>query len=379
LFVMNVTVSHLTHEELTAELGRLAGSEREATAALIVHLAEFDARRLYEPAGFPSLFKHCMAVLHLSEDAVYNRIEVARALRRHPVLAEMLVTGALSPTTARLVVDYLTVENKDELLAAASFKSKNVVEELLAHVSPRPDVAARMRKIPRRPLTADVVVPPAITRTEAPIPAPSNPFPPPSPAEAPPVRFAADPRPVVSPRAPERYEIRFTASREMRDELREAQDLLGHAIPSGDIAAVFARALRLLVNDLKKKKCAATDQPRPGAGESAASAHVPAAVRRAVWSRDQGSCAFVSAHGHRCGARRLVEFHHVIPRAAGGPATVENIALRCRAHNGHEVDLFFGPGKRWTAGEDGTRPGTSSPRSLAVGRAPAAMPSGGGG
>jgi hypothetical protein len=37
----------------------------------------------------------------------------------------------------------------------------------------------------------------------------------------------------------------------------------------------------------------------------------------------------------------------VIPAAAGGKATVENIQLRCRAHNGHEVDLFFGPGKRY--------------------------------
>ena len=27
---------------------------------------------------------------------------------------------------------------------------------------------------------------------------------------------------------------------------------------------------------------------------------------------------------------------------------MENIQLRCRAHNGHEVDLFFGPGKRYT-------------------------------
>ena len=40
--------------------------------------------------------------------------------------------------------------------------------------------------------------------------------------------------------------------------------------------------------------------------------------------------------------------HHVIPHAAGGRPTVENIQLRCRAHNGYEVDLFFGPGKRRT-------------------------------
>src|SRR5437870_2790291 len=62
--------SHLDNAELTAELNRLAHCEREATAALIVHLAEFDTRRLFEGAGYSSLFKYCMAVLRLSEDAV---------------------------------------------------------------------------------------------------------------------------------------------------------------------------------------------------------------------------------------------------------------------------------------------------------------------
>jgi hypothetical protein len=357
------TVAHLSHAELTAELGRLAGCEREATAALVVHLAEFDARRLYEPAGFPSLFKYCMAVLHLSEDAVYNRIEVARAVRRYPVLAEMLATGALSPTTARLVVGHLTHQNQEALLAAASFQSKQAVEELLVHVCPRPDVTARVRKIPSQPVTAADVGPPLADTTMQPEMAP-RPSPPPPPCSTPTTAAPADPRALVRPRAPERYEIRFTASKEMRDELREAQDLLGHSIPSGDIAAVFARALSLLVSDLKRRKCAATTRPRPRSdpGAPATSPNVPAEVKRVVWARDRASCAFVSAHGHRCGERRFLEFHHIVPRGAGGPGTAENIALRCRAHNGHEVDLFYGPGKRWTRGDDRSRSGTSARR-----------------
>ena len=88
---MKIThASHLGNAELTAELSRLARCEREATAALIVHLAEFDARRLFEGPGYSSLFKYCMAVLHLSEDAVYNRIKTARAARDYPVIIERL-------------------------------------------------------------------------------------------------------------------------------------------------------------------------------------------------------------------------------------------------------------------------------------------------
>jgi 5-methylcytosine-specific restriction endonuclease McrA len=85
-------------------------------------------------------------------------------------------------------------------------------------------------------------------------------------------------------------------------------------------------------------------------------------VRREVVARDASRCAFVAADGHRCGERRFLEFHHVVPRAVGGAATVANIQLRCRAHNGHEVDLFFGPGKRRT--KDSRRAGSAAAREV---------------
>jgi hypothetical protein len=48
---------------------------------LIIHLAEFDQRRLYLPAGFSSLFAYCIEVLRLSEHAAYHRIVAARTAR----------------------------------------------------------------------------------------------------------------------------------------------------------------------------------------------------------------------------------------------------------------------------------------------------------
>jgi hypothetical protein len=316
--------SHLGNAELTAELNRLARCEREATAALIVHLAEFDARRLFEGAGYSSLFKYGMAVLHLSEDAVYNRIKAARAARDYPVIIERLESGALSPTTVRLLAPRLTLENHHELLAAASGKGKRAVEELLARRFPQPDVPARVRKVPSRPAAPAREVPvaqapntcPPVTGCETPA------------AAAPPVAARPEapvvlpvptaPRPVVRPLAPERYEIRFTASREMREKLRVAQDLLGHAVPSGDLAQVFDRALTLLVADLSRRKFAATGRPRPARGQSDESRNIPADVKRRVAARDQRRCGFVAPNGRRCDARRFLEFHHVVPHAAGG-------------------------------------------------------------
>jgi HNH endonuclease len=339
----------LTDDALTAELGRLAGREREATAALVVHLAEFDARRLYEGAGHPSMFSYCRAVLRLSEDAAYNRIKTARAARTYPAIVEMLTDGSLSPTTVRLLAPHLTIENGEALLAAAAGKGTEDVKELLAQRFPQPDVSPSVRKVPSRRVVVDTtaVAPVADTPKESSV-AVDAPVPPSvrRPDAASPTAPPSKP-PLVRPLAPARYEVRFTADAATRDLLREAQDLLGHAIPTGDIAAVFHRALTLLVTDLRRRKFGETSRPRPDHSTDVGS-ETSAAVRRAVSARDASRCAFVSKDGHRCGERRFLEFHHVVPRAAGGLATVDNIQLRCRAHNGYEVDLFFGPGKRRT-------------------------------
>ncbi|HYU40861.1 MAG TPA: hypothetical protein VEQ84_01795 [Vicinamibacteria bacterium] len=306
----------LADDALTAELGLLAGREREATAAFIVHLAEFDARRLFEGAGYQSMFSYCRAVLRLSEDAAFNRIKAARAARLFPAIVPMLTDGRLSPTTVRLLAPHLTVENHEALLAAAAGKGKHEVEELRASWFPQPDVSPSVRKLPSRVVVAAEVAP----RQATVIPA-DPPVAPPSTtsgvAVSVDVSNALPSKPaLVRPLAPERYEIRFTASAETRALLREAQDLLGHAVPTGDLAIVIHRALTVLVADLKRRKFAATSRPRASRVPNAGSDAVPAAVRREVGASDASRCAFVSKDGHRCGARRFLDRG----RDAGFPA-----------------------------------------------------------
>lgn len=63
-------------------------------------------------------------------------------------------------------------------------------------------------------------------------------------------------------------------------------------------------------------------------------------MKREVWTRDGGRCTFVGRAG-RCAERGLLEFHHLVPFAEGGPNTAANLALACRAHNGHEAERWF--------------------------------------
>jgi hypothetical protein len=126
--------------------------------------------------------------------------------------------------------------------------------------------------------------------------------------------------------------------------------MLRPAIPSGDEGAILDRALSALLSDLARKKFAATDRPRPSPGTGHGSRHIPAEVRRAVWLRDLGGCAFVGTRGQRCRERAFLEFHHVQPYAVGGEATLANIQLRCRGHNVHEARAFFGPARAYVGG-----------------------------
>ena len=139
---------------------------------------------------------------------------------------------------------------------------------------------------------------------------------------------------------PERYKVQVTISQETHDKLRRVQDLMRHVVPNGDPAVIFDRALTLLLDDLERRKFARTDRPRARGDRQRKGRHIPAAVRREVWARDDGRCAFIGADG-RCAERGFLEFHHVIPFADGGTTTTENLQLRCRAHNAYEAAVHL--------------------------------------
>jgi hypothetical protein len=151
-------------------------------------------------------------------------------------------------------------------------------------------------------------------------------------------------RPPVTPLAPDRYQITFTAGAETRANLEFAQDLLRPALANGDVAAIMDRALKALIVDLVKNKFAIGRKPRKSRGPAPDSRAIPAGVKRIVYIRDRGRCAFLGTNGVRCGERAFVEFHHHgRPWAVGGESTPENVQLRCRSHNQQEADRFFGP------------------------------------
>jgi 5-methylcytosine-specific restriction endonuclease McrA len=94
--------------------------------------------------------------------------------------------------------------------------------------------------------------------------------------------------------------------------------------------------------ELPSERRAPDRTKKAGARDPERKRSVPAAVRRAVWSRDAGLCTFTDSGGRRCHERARLELHHEHAFALGGPTTVDNLRLVCRAHNALLAERDFG-------------------------------------
>jgi 5-methylcytosine-specific restriction endonuclease McrA len=359
----NYSLTHLGDADLVRQLAALVNRDRATTAMLLAHIAEVDDRGLYRPPGYPSMHAYCMGELRFSEDAAYKRIRAARAGRKFPVLFTALADGRFHLAALYLLAPHFTLENVDELIEAATHRSKSDIEELIA----------RRFGVPGSPISLRPLI-----RAVAPIPPPTpsaqlmtasgNDDSPAGESLTGDTQLAMAPEPShqknygqlapgpvggtqvqsLSQNCPV-FLVRLTVPKSTCDKLHYAQSLLNHAVPAGDLAQVFDRALDALISQLEVRKLGAStrdlrgrEEHAPASGVGRASRYIPAAVRRAVWERDQGRCTFVSITGGRCRSRRFLEMDHVVPAARGGKATVQNLRLRCSAHNQYEAERAFG-------------------------------------
>ncbi len=341
--------SQYTDDRLLSTFDARLSLVLDNTADLLADLAEIDDRKLYAPAAYGSMFDFCVHAKHMSEDVALKRIRVARTAREFPAIFPALADGRLNQTAVLLLAPRLSADTADELLAAAAHRSKAEIELLLAARFPKPDVPAVVQPLAPLGIPAEKAAPDAPALELAPEPVvPSNVL------NVPVPMAPLAPRAKLAPLSAGRFAVQFTIEQSTCDKLRHAQALLGHALPSGDIAKVFERALDALVKQLEKQRFAKCDRPRAQKGV-AKGRHIPAAVKRAVRERDGDRCTFVSDKGRRCESRTRLELDHIEPVARGGGSTMDNLRLLCRVHNQFEAECAFSPeflaGKREQARE----------------------------
>ncbi|WP_242346431.1 HNH endonuclease [Anaeromyxobacter terrae] len=352
---------------LAVRLRELAGEERNVQVDFLLHLDEFDQRRAFVEAGHASLWAYCLKVLHLREGAAGRRIQAMRVLRRFPSLEGPLRDGRLCLSTVGLLGPVLTDENADDLVARAAYRTRAEVEHLVASIHARTAPRAGIRKLPERePARASAALPLTAPEAGGERAEPSSGAPAPA-APVPDTRSTSPATREVASERPRRrsetvavteshWSLRVTLDRACKEDLETLRCLLSHKIPDGDLAAVLHEAIRCAIDKHGKRKGAVaperkTQRPEPTAATSPeataatspeATSTIPAIVRRAVWKRDGGRCAWVGPNGCRCNSRWKLELDHIQPAALGGPSTIDNLRLVCRAHNLLHAERIFG-------------------------------------
>ena len=357
-------LSRLSDSRLLEATAALVHQRDTQTALILAHLAVIARRQAYRPLGYSSLHRYCVHELHLSEHSAYKHVWAVRFARRFPAVLETLAEGRVHLAGVCELARHMTPANAAELLAAATHRTRREIQEMLARRFPKPDVPTLVMAVPEAPgtraatvsesgdaaMSQDVESEAVSHRDDS-----HNDVMPVSCKLAPGRVLAADqtnvPAGTVAPRTPAeprvaplsagRYLVQVTLGQHAHDLLRRAQELLAHAKPGCEIADVLEQALAELVQKLEQRKFGDTDCPRPRR-MSKDVRHVPAEVRRQVAERDGKRCTFVSEKGTRCPERAMLEYDHVRPVALGGRSTVDNLRLRCRAHNQLEAEQLYG-------------------------------------
>ncbi len=397
-------IRELDDDSLLHSLKRHVGSSNRINALVLAHLAEVDARGAYRKWACETLAAYCVYELRLSEDEAQRRCRAARVMRQFPVLFAMIADASIHLTGVLLLAPHLTVDNHMGVLARAQYRTKREIERLAAELAPARDVPALVEPLGIRLGSRTMPGKGWAALTESTLGWVRQLEPGDGPAQAPhgtencdaqlfggvdaeagvdsADSLAFDGRTcsaperredseAVQPDSTERpqvhYRVQFTADQAYVNLLERARALLWHQLPSGDLVELQRLALQALVEKLAKRKfwakAAAAPPPAAPSGESTRSVatapinrantaaparnapgsrHIFATVRREVWERDGGRCAFVDARGQRCRATSAIEFHHELPYARGGSATPANLSLRCRAHNQLAAEEDFG-------------------------------------
>jgi HNH endonuclease len=292
----------LSDDQLLAAIERFADEERERIPWFLACLGEADRRGVFIKRGYSSTFDYCLRKLKFSEGEAFRRIQAARAGVSRPGILSALSEGHLTLTSVSKIAPHVHRADAPEIIARAEGKSTRELDELLVPLRPEAGKPDRMRAV-------SIIAP---------------------------IANGGDP-----PAAITRVDFSFQGPPALREAIERAKDMLSHKFPFGGMGEVLFEIVQEYLERHDPQQTLKLGRLAPPKGRSS----IPAAIRRAVWARDGGRCAFIGPDATRCQTRRALELDHKTPRALGGTDTLENLRLLCRPHNDSERRRILGEGE----------------------------------
>jgi hypothetical protein len=293
-----------SNEVLLEKTQSLAQKERALTLEVLSHLLEIERRSLYAEIGYSSLFEYAVKELKYSESAAQRRISSMRLIRDLPEVESKIESGkpslsSLSQAQVFFRQEKIEAEAKLEILTSLEGKSTRDVEKELVSRSSEP-----AKLIPEKLR--------AVSETHT--------------------------------------ELRLLLDDALLKDLEELKCLLAKRLATSNMKETLAYAVRRTLKELRPKE----PKNLPPAPAVKKSRYVPRDIQRQVWKRDGAQCTYCH-QGKRCGSRYGLEMDHIKPFSMGGTSTLENLRLRCRAHNQLAAIVDLGAGKMAISERDNTK------------------------
>lgn len=263
----------LKDESIIIELKTLVRTERETTAKILHYLREIETRKIYLEQGYPSLFEWVVGELGYSTGGAHRRIQSMRLLKTIPELEEKISSGEMSLSVAAQTQSYFRREDqlrRDQSREQLSLKMKQEIAKSLVGYSSR-ECERKLASI----------------------------FP------------EAVPREKWKPISATKTVIQFVADSELIEKLEKLKGLMAHKNFDGRLDLLIEQmadiALRKLEPKLPKKI---------PTSEKSVGRRIPAAVKYAVWKRDQGRCTYQDPKTKKlCLSKHALQYDHLNPFA----------------------------------------------------------------
>lgn len=344
-------LSTLKDATLLSSTKSLRQKEQGALHELLCHFGEILFRKLFRDAGYSSMFAYLHEGLGYSKGGAYRRVLVARCMRKVPEFSVALKNLEFSFSGAVEIAGCENEERIRELIPQCLGKSAREIELITVMAKPEEKRKKELVRVVRVKRVAAVA-----TETEASPEGQSLLF---SSAANSSSKLSSKSGSNVETEEERRYDIRLQVDDEFMKLYQEAKAIAGGQGMEGALKKVMKdfvkrnspkeREQRRVERQLKRE---AKKEVSPVATPEVLSPKVPPKVKRSrhiplqvqdqVILRDDRRCTFVSPDGRRCNCRESLEFDHIIAFSLYGEHEVENIRIRCRAHNQLEAERVFG-------------------------------------
>lgn len=316
-------LKNISNAELCLRMEKLIRSERKITHLILIHILEFESRKLYAELGFDSLFSYLTKKMGYCESSAYRRIQAARLLKQVPQVAEKLEDGSLNLSQLTRVQKCLREEAKKGQSQPLE-KTQNILKQIV-HCN-----SFETQKVLAREFDLSV-------QTHA----------------------------LTTPQKDDSIRLEITLSKEQFAELKVAKNQLSHICHEGSWAEVIA-ALASKFNKVKMGKdlsknhsavvvtqgfCLEAVGTTNDASFSKVEkslevsslqeeeisktkrSYISIKIKRALLEKAQHRCEFQSVKGLRCESTYKLQIDHRQPLALGGSNACDNLRILCHTHN----------------------------------------------